>query len=515
MTVTRRTFVSGGAALSGLIAAPAFAQGGRERALRVAQPWEVRTLQPSEFGSAFTRAGIGETLVFCEPDGRIVPALAESWSTSDDGLVWRFQIRSAAHFHDGTPVTAEFVRSSIEKLLPKSLYLKAAAIQGLAAEGGDLVVALQRPFGPLLAYLVDASVPILAPASFDASGEVASLIGTGPFRLVGLDLPRSLTLGRNEAYWGGPVGTSNAAYEAVANGETRANLAVAGDADIVMNIAAPSVSRVRAGGAVRIDRVIIPRVHILMLNVAKPQFADVRTRRALSLAMDRVGIATTIMRNPALAATQYMVPTLAEWHFADLPPHRQDVAAANALLDGSGWSRGSDSVRSRKGVRFAGLLRTFANRPELPVIATALQAQFKAIGFDLAIQVGDFQAIVESQRDGTFELGLSSRNTAFLPNPIASIATDFTGDTFSPGAQGSTNWRHDGFRRDIAAYLAATDEAARTPLCRAIAEVLHTELPVIPVVWYDQIATVAPRVRGFINDPFEQRWLTDKVSLAS
>jgi peptide/nickel transport system substrate-binding protein len=422
---------------------------------------------------------------------------------------------SGARFHDGSPVTPEAVRASIEKLLPRSLYLRTAGIEALGVKDADLVVAVKRPFSPLPEFFVDNSVPILSPASFDASGEVSSLIGTGPFKVARLDLPRSVELMRHDAYWRGPAEVASAAYEAVVNGETRANLAVAGDADIVMNIAASAVPRVQASGAMRIDRVIIPRVHVLMVDVAKPQFADVRMRQALSLAIDRAGIAASIMRNPALAATQYLPPTLASWHFPDLAPHRQDVAKANALLDAAGWPRGPDGVRSRAGVRFAGTLRTFANRPELPVIATALQAQFRAVGFDLAIQVGEWQAIVEAQRDGTLDLGLSSRNTTLVPNPIATLAVDFTSDTFSPGATGATNWRHEGIRRDIAAYLAATDEAARAPLRRAIAGVLHTELPVIPIVWYDQIAALAPRVRGFVNDPFEQRWLTHGVSLTA
>lgn len=513
MTITRRTVVGAGAAA--LLAMPALAQTRRAPVLRVAQPWEMRTLQPFETGSAYLRAGICETLTACEPDGRLSPAIAVRWSVSDDGLLWRFRIRSGARFHDGSPVTAETVRASIATLLPKSLYLKVASIESLGTDDTDLLVSLKRPFSPLPEFFVDFSVPILAPASFDASGEVSTLIGTGPFKIARLDLPRSIELARHETYWRGPAGVSNAVYEAVLNGETRANMALAGEADIVMNVSASSVSRIQASGAACIDRIINPRVHNLMVNVAKPQFADVRTRRALSLAIDRVGIAASIMRNPALAATQYIPPILADWHVPDLAPHVQDVAGANALLDAAGWPRGPEGVRRRDGVRFAGTLRTFANRPEMPVIAAALQAQFKAVGYDLTIQVGESQAIVEGQRDGTLDLGLSSRNVAFVPNPAGTLSADFASDTIVPGAAGAVNWRHEGIRRDLASLLAASDEAARAPLRRSVARVLHEELPVIPIVWYDQITTLAPRVNGFVNDPFELRWLTHQVRVAA
>jgi peptide/nickel transport system substrate-binding protein len=233
------------------------------------------------------------------------------------------------------------------------------------------------------------------------------------------------------------------------------------------------------------------------------------------MALDRDGMAAAIMRNRALAATQYLPPTLAEWHFADLPPFRQDVAAANALLDAAGWSRGPDGIRSKGGVRFAGTVRTFANRPELPVIATAMQAQFRAVGFDLSISVGEWQAIHEGQKDGSLDLGLSSRNVVMVPDPIGSIALDYAADTIATGGSGTTNWRHDGLRQEVARYLSEVDDTRRAVARRAIAGIIHEELPIIPVTWYDQIIATHPRLSGFVNDPLEQRYFLDRVALAS
>jgi len=277
----------------------------------------------------------------------------------------------------------------------------------------------------------------------------------------------------------------------------------------------PSVSRVGAGGRMRIASAVIPRTHILMPNCAKPQFADARTRRALSLAIDRAGIAASIMRNPGLTATHYLAPMLSEWHFADVDPLRQDVAAARRVLDEAGWVPGPDGVRAKDGVRFAGTFRTFVNRPELPVIASALQSQFKAIGFDLAISVGEFQAITEGQRDGTLDLGLSSRNTTIVPDPVSTITLDFTSDVPAPGATGATNWRNDDIRRSVAGYLGAAEEAMRPPIRRRIVEILQQELPVILIVWYDQIVAVGSRVDGFVVDPFEHRVRLERLTARS
>jgi peptide/nickel transport system substrate-binding protein len=512
MTISRRSLLVAGLAAGGALAArPSFGQAAKADELRIVQPWEFRTLRLAEAGFTYARAGITETLVSTTVDGRTQPGLAQSWAVSEDGLAWRFRLRPA-QFHDGTALTAAAAKAALERLLPQSLYLKRVGIAAIEAEGADLTLKLARPFGPLLAYLVDNSAAILAPASFDAAGEIKALIGTGPFRIAALDLPRAMTLARHDAYWGERAKVASVRYDAVANGDTRSNIAAANDADLVFNITAPSLARVAASG-MKVERVVIPRVHNLMLNCARAQFADVAVRRALSMAVDRQGIAAGIMRNPALAATQYVPPTLPDWQIAGKEPYRLDLARANALLDAAGWTRGEGGIRAKGGVRFAGLLRTFPNRPELPVIATALQAQWKAVGFDLSISVGEWQAIYEGQKDGTLDLGLSSRNMVIVPDPISSIALDFTSDVPAPGASGITNWTHDGLRRDVAAYLGEADEGRRAALRRAIAGVIHDEVPIIPIVWYDQIVATHPRISGFVNDPLEQRYYLDRIAI--
>lgn len=507
--LTRRSLLAGAGAAA-LIAPRLRAQG--DRPLRVVQPWEIRSMQPSEAGFSFTRPGVLETLVAADPGGSIVPAIAESWQVSTDAKEWRFRIRDGVLFHDGTPCDPAAIKASFEALLDRSLYLKRTGIEAIETTATEVVFRLAEPFGPMLAYLVDNSTAIVAPAGFGPGGEVERLIGTGPFALRDLDLPRGMVLDRFADYWGEPAAVPGVLYDAVANAETRGNIAIAGDADLTFNIPAPAVSRVEAAGAMRVERPIIPRVHILMLNCALPQFADRRTRQALNMALDRQAMAAGIMRNPALAATQYMPPVLENWHYPDLAPHRHDVGAANALLDEAGWTRGPDGVRRKDGTRFAGTIRTFANRPELPVIAQAMQQQFAAIGFDLSISVGEWSAIVDGQRDGTLELGLSSRNLTIVPDPIATVALDFTSDTVASGAVGVTNWRDDDLRRLVAAYLAEGSEAELPALRRRIVEIIQTEVPLIPVVWYDQIVAMGTGIEGFVSDPFEQRLRLNALS---
>jgi peptide/nickel transport system substrate-binding protein len=217
----------------------------QNRHLRVIFPFEFRTLTPSETGHHFARVGVSEMLVMSEPDGSISPGVAESWHVAADGLSWHFRMRPA-RFHDGTPVTAERVKASLEKLVPKSLYLQTAGITGDEAAGQDLVVRLAKPFGPFLACAVDNSAPILAPDSFDAAGSVVSVIGTGPYRVARTEFPRVLELGAFPDYWGRKASITSVIYEGITSNETGTNIALAGDADVVQNVSLPSVQRIAA-----------------------------------------------------------------------------------------------------------------------------------------------------------------------------------------------------------------------------------------------------------------------------
>ena len=62
-----------------------------------------------------------EGLVGVRRDGRSVPVLAERWSVSDDGLVWRVHLRSSAAFHSGKPADAQSIRQILQKQLPGAL----------------------------------------------------------------------------------------------------------------------------------------------------------------------------------------------------------------------------------------------------------------------------------------------------------------------------------------------------------------------------------------------------------
>jgi len=501
-------------AASALLFSAPFAAAQSDQEFRIVQAFEIKNFEPKANGWRFRTIGITESLVVSDQQGNIIPGIAESWTTSADGKDWTFSLRKGVTFHNGTPVTAEAVKASFEKLTPTSEFFSKAPIEGIEADGDKVIFRLSEPFGSFLSYIIDPSVGVLAPESFDADGKVVNLISIGPYKIADMELPRSIDLVRHQGYWG-EVGKIEAIrLDSVSNPETRANIAAAGDADLVLEIPSTSAKKVDAAGSMHIVSAPLPRVMMLMLNAAKPQFSDVNVRHALSLAIDRAGIGAVAMGDAKLAANQYIPPSSEGWYFPDFPPLRYNVDEAKQILDKAGWVPGTDGIRLKDGVRFEGLLLTFPQRAYLPVTAEALQAQFKEIGFDLKISVGESSLIPEGQRDGSLELALGIRTMVYqVPDPISTLEIDFASDEVPVGATGSTGWKSEKLRQAVQDYQSTTDEAKRQPLRRVIADILHQELPVIPITFSDEKWAISNRVEGFVVDPVLQSWSLNKLSL--
>ncbi len=475
---------------------------GAQQPLRVVAPWHVESMEPSRDGFNFTRMGVAENLVGADDGGLPVPQLAESWTLSDDRLTWRMTLREGATFHDGSPVTAEAVAASLRRAQAKPGPLANAPLTSIAADGARVVeLRTSTPFTPLLAFLAESSSQILAPASWDESGGIRALIGTGPYRLVGFQPPFRFEVERFEAWNGGPrPAIARVTYESVARGETRALMAESGRADLIFTLDPAGTDRLRRSSRVDVRVMPIPRTQTMKLNAGLPLFADVRARQALSLAIDRDGIARGILRSPDAAATQLFPQTLSEWHVPGLAPLRRDPAEARRLLAELGWTAGAGGTLTRDGRPFRFTLRTFSTRPELPVVAAAIQESLRGVGIDMQIAVVVSSEIPAGHRDGTLEAGLMARNFSLVPDPIGTLLSDFGPQGGDWGAMG---WTSPELVDLLAALGRTTEPAERAQLRAGVSAILQAELPVIPVVWYDHRVAISRRLANVSVDPLE------------
>jgi peptide/nickel transport system substrate-binding protein len=149
-------------------------------------------------GDPHTAAGAGamnitnmihESLVTKGPDGKITPALAKSWQFSKDGLNLKFILNERAKFHDGTPVTANDVKFSIERAMkPELKYVKAASMRQYldrieAVDNNHVTIHFKSPYPALLEWCAQ-HLDILPKAYVEKVGDAEFAkrpIGAGPF----------------------------------------------------------------------------------------------------------------------------------------------------------------------------------------------------------------------------------------------------------------------------------------------------------------------------------------------
>lgn len=493
------------ATLMALVPSLSWAQ---ERVFDVVGPFEIGGLDPSISGFVFQRMQIAETLLDADAQGNPVPGLAERWVVSADGKTWRLAIRQGVKFHDGSDLTAAGVARVLDAARGKPGVLKQARIESITAEGNEVVIRLTTPFKPLLALLAHSSTNILAPSAYDAEGKVQRIIGTGPYQVTLLEPPQRLAAERFEGYWGAKPQIAKTTYLAAGRGETRTLMAESGDAELVFQLDPPSIARLSRSSTLKVLIEPVPRVVLLTANAGAGATAPVEVRQALSLAIQREGIAAAVLRAPGTGATQLFAKNVTAWHHPELAPLAYDPAAARQLLAGQGWVPQANGIREKDGKPLTLKLLTYSDRPELPLIATALQAQLREVGVVVEVAVENSSAIPAAHNDGSLQLALYGRNFALAPDPLVTLLTDFGN---GGGEWGPLGWKNSAFDQALRALLTTDDPAEQQRQRQVAMAQVQTDLPVIPVAWYRQTIAVSNAVSGASIDPFERTFGLSKM----
>jgi len=278
-------------------------------------------------------------------------------------------------------------------------------------------------------------------------------------------------------------------------------LAESGQADVVFNLDWASLTRLRTRRDITVLDLPSPRTTILKVNAGHPFLRDRRAREALSLALDRQGMAAGLFGDATRAATQLLPPAAAAWAGAAPPPLRTDPESARRLLAQLGWTPGPDGILTRDGRRFRLKLQAHSASQELPLVAAVLQQQLRQVGIEVDVRIGTVADTPSGHRDGTLELALINRGYMIVPEPTAALLDDFP---MGGGVYGAMGW-DDPATSDALKALASGVEPTRAAALRTqVVHTLQTELPVIPVLFNRRTATVNQRVQNVHVDPFER-----------
>ncbi len=284
-----------------------------------------------------------EGLVRFDRDGNIVPALAKSWSVSDDGLTWTFTIREGVKFHDGSDLTMDDIIAKFERARnPDSGHTHPeyyAAIDTITTDGNNLTFTLSQPSSSLL-YNLARPDSIIYPAA-KADTQRSQPIGTGPFKFVEYIEGSEVRLERFEDYYleGVPY-LDTVLFKIISDPNTRFAALQAGDIDLIgvalqpeqflQALSDPNLKGTEGTATTEIT---------LAMNNAREPLSNKLVRQAITQAIDKNAIVEGANFGLGTVIGTHMSP--AEPYYIDLTEmYPYDPERARQLLADAGYPEG-------------------------------------------------------------------------------------------------------------------------------------------------------------------------------
>lgn len=273
--------------------------------------------------------------------GRIVPALARSWEQSADGLVYTFHLVTNAEFHDGAPLTAaDAVWSLRQQIAPGSASIDAASLNSIAEatapDPATVRITLKQRDTQLLWNLTRRG-GIVYKKGTDFASLAGSANGSGPFRLTGWNRGSSITLTRNDDYWGAKPKVAEVVLHYIKDRNAANNAQLTGQTDIQVG-ADPTLLQPFTGD----DRFTVLRgtttdKFTLAFNGKQAPFTNPDVRHAIRQAIDRQGIIAAYGAGVAIGSA---VPPQDPWYEDLTGIDAYDPDNAKKLLTAAGFGGG-------------------------------------------------------------------------------------------------------------------------------------------------------------------------------
>jgi peptide/nickel transport system substrate-binding protein len=301
-----------------------------------------------------------EPLVRQDAQLRATPGLARGWRALD-AVTWNFTLRPNVFFHDGSPMTAEDVKFSIDRAraMPGARTLRAYLKDIEAVTVIDPMTVQVKTANASPALPDNLSLVVVLPRSVgkadeDAFAQGKGAIGTGPYKFAEWVRGQRVVLARNDKYWGEREPWDKVSFEFIPKEPARATALLTGAVDIINGASASVIEALKRNPSIEQTATVSYMLNYLFLDqrpttplvtdmAGKPlptnPLANLKVRQALALAIDRDVIARKVMKGDSEPAAQ-VVPEGFFGYEASLKPGRADVAKARALLAEAGYPQG-------------------------------------------------------------------------------------------------------------------------------------------------------------------------------
>ena len=355
---------------------------------QVVMAWHV-TISPSWFDPStappqITPFGmlyaIHDALVRPYPGQKMGPSLAESWTESEDGLVYEFKLRPNLKFHNGDPVTTEDVAFSFERYrgaAAKTLHEHVTQVE--IVDPRVVRFHLNAPWPDFMTFIgtTASAAGIVVPKKYLSEvgddGFKKHPIGAGPYKFVSSKPGIEVVLEANTGYWRRVPNVKTLVMRSVPEATTRALSVQTGESDIAIALDGPDAEGLQKHGVQ-----IVSSKHASIFWIEFPRqwdpkspWHDIRLRQAVNYALDRKGInqAACLGFCPPAGV---IVPRVMDYALQVEPPP-YDPDKAKQLLADAGYPNGID-------------VGDFVAIPGFPTVAEAVVNDLNAVGIRVRLR---------------------------------------------------------------------------------------------------------------------------------
>jgi peptide/nickel transport system substrate-binding protein len=475
---------------------------------------EPTSLDPAfdyDFVSGLATSSITEPLlVFCENDTKLCPNLAESWTSSSDGLTYTLKIHEGVKFHDGSPMTVDDVLFSLNRIRDPKLgsyvgWMLANVSDVKAPDASTVVITLSKPDALFEYALASTAAHVVSKAFVEKNGdkygkpEVGS-IGTGPFKFAEWKTGDYQRLVRNDDYWnkanGGPY-LDEITIKILPEPTTRVAGLQTGEIDyVISNVPSDQYETVRSIEAVNLQFVPSYYGEWITFNTAVAPFDNVKLRQAMNYAFDKKAVRQLYYGTDALDTKATLVnPTL--WTFEkdawqtawdQLPAYDYDAVKAKQLLDESGVA----SQLNGKEIAY------YESTPSVKGAAEAFIEAMGKLGVEIKARKVTYQESVALQfgAHNDYDILVASWGSDF-PDPSGNLRPNFASENIVAGGANASAYTNPKVDELLSQQNALpTDKAKRAQLLIEAQKLIAEDSPVIVTAYPGWPLATSKRLGG-------------------
>lgn len=470
------------------------------------------TLEPTEqyFSWVISRYGIGETLTKFDIDGHITSSLAESWEHNETGDKWRFKIRKGVKFSDGTEMTPESVKSSLERTFSMSkraeTYFRPKSIE---VDGDYLVITNEAPNTTLAGSLADPLFIIINTKTDTSKIAMEGPICTGPYMVEKFNPTEYCIVRKNPHYWGGEVPFEKVNFKCINDQATRSMAMQSGEIQMAYNLKTENLIDFQDSEKYNIQSLESLRTTYAFMN-ENGVLKDKALRQAINRALNKEVYCKVLLAGGATPGKAPVPPTL-DFGFDELVDENSyNPESAKQILVEAGYRDvdGDGYVETPDEKKLVLDFVIYTSREELKIYAQAAQISLKEVGINVKINTVSYETLLDFRDAGKFDLLIWNVLVANTGDPEKYLRENW----YSKSISNQTGYNNPKVDELLDRLEKEFDPAKRRELTIEIQQLIMDDIPTIFFGYETTYLISSQELKNVEIFPMDYYWMTNKIS---